>query len=299
MRILANQTGVQAPDADYPKGRIVNNQTIINEEINGDIIITFQKLVDLAGISENGNPDNETNGYQLLQALAAYIRSLLSTTSAAGVVEKATTAEAQAGTADKFLDAALLQLVTATETRKGIVEKATTVEAQAGTADKFLDAALLQLVTSTETRKGIVEKATNAEGLAGTADKFIDAAVLAHVISQLITPTNPDNLITRAIQMGVWDMDNIVGVNVSYTPPGGKRVINPSASIFTDVGYNCWPITFNSGLPTNANPQGSIQYNAGSNRFELSRLSTGYFDNSAFSSAVINRGYITFQLIDI
>ena len=100
MRILANQTGVQAPDADYPKGRIVNNQTIISEEINGDIVNLFQKLVSLASISENGNPDNETNGYQLLQAFAAYVRSLAATESASGVVERANQTEVNTGSDD-------------------------------------------------------------------------------------------------------------------------------------------------------------------------------------------------------
>ena len=100
MRILANQTGVQAPDADYPKGRIVNNQTIINEEINGDIVNLFQKLVSLASISENGNPDNETNGYQLLQAFAAYVRSLAASESASGVVERANQTEVNTGSDD-------------------------------------------------------------------------------------------------------------------------------------------------------------------------------------------------------
>lgn len=57
--------------------------------------------------------------------------SAAATTALAGIVEKATTAEAQSGTAEKYLDAALLQLVTATETRKGVQENATTAEAKA------------------------------------------------------------------------------------------------------------------------------------------------------------------------
>ena len=74
MRILANQAGVAPPDADYPNGRIVDGQTVISEGVNGDLIQFFQRLVDIAGITENDLPDNETNGYQLIQALDEYLK---------------------------------------------------------------------------------------------------------------------------------------------------------------------------------------------------------------------------------
>jgi hypothetical protein len=84
---------------------------------------------------------------------------------------------------DGTLEASLItqSIGTATETLRGIVEKATTAEAQAGTANKFIDAERLQDVTATTTRLGIVEKATTAEAQAGTADKFIDASLIQDV----------------------------------------------------------------------------------------------------------------------
>ena len=74
-RLLASQTGVQAPDADYPKGRVVDNQTLWQETVVGDFVQFFQKLISEAGITENGNPDNESNGYQLVEALQEYIKA--------------------------------------------------------------------------------------------------------------------------------------------------------------------------------------------------------------------------------
>lgn len=74
MRILKDQQGVQAPDGDFVKGRIKNNETLINEEINGDLIEFFQYLVSKAGITENGLPDNVTNEHQLIEALDYHIK---------------------------------------------------------------------------------------------------------------------------------------------------------------------------------------------------------------------------------
>jgi len=62
--------------AVYPNGRIKNQTgvgdgTPVNEEVYGDIHETKDKLMRLYGISHNGLPDNETNGYQLIEALVA------------------------------------------------------------------------------------------------------------------------------------------------------------------------------------------------------------------------------------
>lgn len=62
--------------AKYPNGRIKNNTgagdgTPVNEEVYGDIHEAKDKLMRLYGISHNGLPDNETNGYQLIDALVA------------------------------------------------------------------------------------------------------------------------------------------------------------------------------------------------------------------------------------
>lgn len=62
--------------SDYPNGRIKNNTggndgTPVNEFIYGDLHETKDKLMRLYGISYNGLPDNETNGYQFIQSLIA------------------------------------------------------------------------------------------------------------------------------------------------------------------------------------------------------------------------------------
>lgn len=61
---------------DYPNGRIKNQTglgdgTPVNEVVYGDYHETFAKLMRLYAINYNGLSDNETNGYQLVEALIA------------------------------------------------------------------------------------------------------------------------------------------------------------------------------------------------------------------------------------
>jgi hypothetical protein len=55
----------------YPNGQIKNDPsgTPVNVLTNGDVQIFFDKLLRISGLTANGLPDNETNGYQLITAL--------------------------------------------------------------------------------------------------------------------------------------------------------------------------------------------------------------------------------------
>lgn len=76
---LSVQTGVQ-PDANFLNGKLVDNITLVGEGVNQDIIQFFQKLMDLASITPNGNSDNEANGYQFISALLDYILNIFNIT---------------------------------------------------------------------------------------------------------------------------------------------------------------------------------------------------------------------------
>jgi len=81
--------------AAYPDGRIKDDTgagdgTPVNEFTKGDIHQTVMKAKRLYGIEENGLPDNETNGYQMLDgfiALASKNDFILSITDASGVLQ--------------------------------------------------------------------------------------------------------------------------------------------------------------------------------------------------------------------
>ncbi len=74
MRDLQSVPNTEGATPDYPKGRIRDKAgavagTTLTEGFLGDISQFFQKLIIDAGISENGLPDNVSNGYQLITAL--------------------------------------------------------------------------------------------------------------------------------------------------------------------------------------------------------------------------------------
>lgn len=141
-RNLTSIPDIQAPDADYPVGRIQNEETTptpitgtpVIEELYGDIIQFFHKLIRLAGISHNGLPENETNGFQFITSLTAFVRTVLASTTSRGAVELADNAETQAGLdSQRAVTPAGLESKTATTTRKGIAEVAILNEAIVGT----------------------------------------------------------------------------------------------------------------------------------------------------------------------
>lgn len=101
-RNLTSIPDIQAPDADYPVGRIQNEDapivgTPIIEELYGDPVQFFHKLLRLAGITHNGLPENETYGFQFIEALAYYVRTLQATEVSKGTLEIATQSEVDAG----------------------------------------------------------------------------------------------------------------------------------------------------------------------------------------------------------
>ena len=104
-----------------------------------DASTTEKGIVELA-------TDAETQaGTDTVRAITpANLSSRTATETRAGIIELATAAETQAGTDTvRAITPANLSSRTATEARTGLVEKATVAEAQAFTAEKYIDAALL------------------------------------------------------------------------------------------------------------------------------------------------------------
>lgn len=101
MRQLSGVPNIDAADASYPAGRIRNDDqpttdgTPVIEELYGDIIQVFHKLMRLAGIAYNDLPENETTGFQIVQALQYLIRATSASLTEKGSIEVATTAETQ------------------------------------------------------------------------------------------------------------------------------------------------------------------------------------------------------------
>jgi len=79
---------------NFPDGRIKNNDgsgngTAVNEQTKGDIHEFFDKCMRLYGISHNGLPDSEANGFQTIDAVRALASKndfVLNITSTSGVL---------------------------------------------------------------------------------------------------------------------------------------------------------------------------------------------------------------------
>lgn len=73
-RSLSGKPNVTAPGGDYPLGRIKDDSgagdgTPVNELVYGDIHQFFAKLMDIAAVAPNELPDNNADGFQLIEAL--------------------------------------------------------------------------------------------------------------------------------------------------------------------------------------------------------------------------------------
>lgn len=70
-REIADFNGtVVAPDGTYPYGRVKDapNGTVADETMIGDTIQFTQKLMGEAGVTPNGDPDNNSDGWQIYEA---------------------------------------------------------------------------------------------------------------------------------------------------------------------------------------------------------------------------------------
>lgn len=122
---LENFPNSEAPSVDYEYGSIkdntgANDGTPINRLTNGDIFQFFARLLDQAGMTANGDPDNTTNGYQYYEALLNRIAALIAssiiqaTESVAGKAEIATQTETNTGSDDERILTALKIFTTPT-----------------------------------------------------------------------------------------------------------------------------------------------------------------------------------------
>jgi len=71
---LEDKPNVVAPGGDYPYGRIkddtgVGDGTPVNTAVYGDFHQFFAKLLDDAGMTANGHPENSSDGFQYNEAL--------------------------------------------------------------------------------------------------------------------------------------------------------------------------------------------------------------------------------------
>jgi len=76
---IQNYPNIGAPDSDYPNGNIVDGATPVKKSVYTDLHQLFAKFLRAvgpdAGMTANGLPENETNGFQYVEAMLAYLHN--------------------------------------------------------------------------------------------------------------------------------------------------------------------------------------------------------------------------------
>jgi hypothetical protein len=78
---IIQKPNTSAPTGDYPYGDIRDTQpgipgTPVNRLVYADFHQFFAKLMDFAGVTPNGLPDNDYSGWQLMEALTSLMGGL-------------------------------------------------------------------------------------------------------------------------------------------------------------------------------------------------------------------------------
>lgn len=275
---------------DFPDGRIrnsttpaANDGTAIVEEVLGDTLQLFLKLLRDASITPSGNADTNSNS-QYLNALEAKIvetlRATVASTTLRGSIELATNLETQTGTdTTRAVTPAALASVTATVTRRGLIETSTNAETTTGTSTQ-------SALTPANLRSQI---ASFAEVNAGTSTTQI--LTPGRLNGSHLAVLNETSNVTRmqSFDIGVWNMDATNVVNISHgLGADWANVINLQALIFDDNSASLVPLSAGgqaSVLPT---------------QIRLARDVGGVFDNTAYdSTSLSNRGRVIIHYFDL
>jgi len=90
MRALRNKLNINPPDSDYPFGQVRNNPgdrsgTPVDENLVGDVMQFFEKLMLDSGLAMNNLPENAYSGFQLNQALNRLLKKTIVSIGIGGV----------------------------------------------------------------------------------------------------------------------------------------------------------------------------------------------------------------------
>lgn len=130
----------------------------------------------------------------------------------------------------------------------------------------------------------------------GTAGNQVAVGNHSHFQAYEPKANNPNQLIKKVIDIGVWDMQTtgLKGVLHGFTSEESvRRIVSIDIIIFADTGILSYPLNFSS------NTAGTDYGNwyVANNYIYMKRASGGFFDSVTFSSNTINRGYALVQYI--
>lgn len=265
---LKDKVNVNPPSVPYPFGELRDNPgdntgTPVDNQLVNDVMQFMEVLMANASITPNGLPENDTNGFQLLQAFVKNVRLVYAGYAQYGVSQIANQAVTDAGTSE-------LHHVTP----KGLNDRA-----------------------ATETLTGISEIATQAEVDAGTdSTRFITPQKLAGT-NTVLHVDGSTNLRVKVINIGDWNMFSFPSTTVSHGIASYKKIRSISATIrndtddiYTDIEV-MQSVTI-SGTTFLANYGGYVT-SYDSTIVTLNRKASGSFFDSQYAATSYNRGFLT------
>ena len=260
---LASKVNVNAPSTAYPFGNVRNNPgdssgTPVDVNLVGDAMQFFEALMVSAGVTPNGQPESYTYGFQLIAALAAYIRAQVlayyASTTQIGVSRFATHPEASAGVANNIGITPLTLGEVVTDAVSAETARAEAAEAAIGTGwQKVINA-------------GIFLGTTGGGSVGQTGSNYINWVIIGKTVH-----------ITFNISVAISGTPT----TINFTLPGGMKW----ATAF--VGSN---IIFVEGASGNI---GSVNYGSGG-----TDVAMGVITGGGLSSSILNfEGSLTGQIV--
>ena len=297
-RDFSARTDIDNTDlVNFPDGRLLNsnppaarNGTAVVEEVYGDIVQIFLKLLRDASITASGNADTDSTS-QYLQALNAKILEIIrastsqATVSLRGTLELATLIETQDGiNTTNAVTPSTLNGRTATTARTGILELATQTETNTGTdSTRAVTPSTLAGRTATETRAGIAQISNQSNVDVGLDDTLIVTPLKLENAVNVVGSDATTKLTYAEFQLGTWNMQSTFSISVNHGIADADNIRNVQVIIINDAG--------NARLSLEDDGDGG--FNIGNTLFTLTRLANGQFDSSLYSGTQ-NRGFISF-----
>lgn len=138
---LKDKVNVNAPSSAWPFGELRDNPgdnsgTPVDEALVSDVMQFMESIMNSAGVTANGQLDNNITGFQLFQAFKLCVRDTQANTLLLGTARMATQVETNAGIDQTtIVSPKKLNDRVASEILTGIAEIATQTETNTGTDD--------------------------------------------------------------------------------------------------------------------------------------------------------------------
>lgn len=290
-----NYPDARIKDSDPPSSK--NGTRVEESALLGDIFQLWLKLLRDASITANDNPDNVSNGYQLLDALVAKIQEVTgSLIDLKGEIDCSTNPNYPAArTGDAYVVSVAGKIGGASGKVVDVGDLIVAKNDNAGGDEVAVgnDWFVLErnLDQATETAAGILKLATQALADGGTNDT--DAMTPLKSSKSLVrnggNTTGSTETAIKELEIGIWDMDSTTTVSIPHGV--GFTIKRVSVSIIDDLGTSGYDGV--SPSLTSTEPQISIAWT--STNILISRKVAGFFDSTDFNSAAQNRGFLSIE----